>query len=297
MVYVCLVDRQAVDTMREQTQETLAGAIAPKTSPPSFELQAPEYEQRVGFPAAIGRQIADRAIAIAQAQPDDLIVEVGAGTGTIGKWFVQSPLHYLGFDLSPAMLTVFRQQLDPAADNWQLLVADGNQTWPVADGTAKIIFGSRSIHLLEIERAIAEIGRVSHPAGATLLIGSVQRQKDSVKWLMKQEMQRLLKQRGFHPRQGDKSQRQIIDLFCQQGAEMIEPAIAAQWTVTTSPQDSLQNWQQKAGLGGIDLPHALQQEILTELQAWAADNFSHLHQPIATTETYLLQGVYLPTHF
>ena len=138
-----------VRNVRKIIEEIAPPITAVKYSPPSFDRQAHTYEQRVGLPEQVCREVVGAVLAIAHVQPNDLIVEVGAGTGMIGKWFVQSPIRYLGFDLSQAMLDVFRQHLDCQPDNLTLLQADGNQRWPLTDSTARVIFSSRTIHLLD----------------------------------------------------------------------------------------------------------------------------------------------------
>jgi ubiquinone/menaquinone biosynthesis C-methylase UbiE len=266
---------------------------AVKYSPPSFDRQAHTYEQRVGLPEQVCREVVGAVLAIAHVQPGDLIVEVGAGTGMIGKWFVQSPIRYLGFDLSQAMLDVFRQHLDCQPDNLTLLEADGNQRWPLTDSTTRVIFSSRTIHLLELEHVVDESFRVALPEGAVLLSGRIERSRESVKVRMQQEMQRRLRERGFQARQGNQKQRQLIELCCQRGAKVIDPVVVSRWTVASTPWQSLNSWQQKQGLSGIDLPTDIKQEILNELQNWAEATFDGLHQQVESEETYVLQGVYL----
>lgn len=267
---------------------------AVKYSPSSFDRQADTYNQRVGLPEMVCRLVVNAVMAKARAQPSDLIVEIGAGTGMLGKWFVQSPIQYVGFDLSQAMLDVFRQCLGSERDNWTLLQADGNQRWPITDSTTRVIFSSRAIHLLELEHVVNESFRVARSEGAALLVGRVERQKESVKTRMRHQMQHLLRQKGFQGRLGEQKQRQLIELCCQRRAKVIEPLVVSCWTVASTPSQSLNSWQQKDGLGGIYLPTNIQQEILKDLQIWAEETFGGLDQQVESKEAYVLQGVYLP---
>ena len=56
-----------------------------------------------------------------------------------------------------------------------LLRADANRSWPLTAGAARVIFSSRALHLLEHEHVADEVFRVGQPAGATLIIGRVER--------------------------------------------------------------------------------------------------------------------------
>jgi hypothetical protein len=108
---------------------------------------------------------------------------------------------------------------------------------------------------------------------------------------MKQQMQRLLRQRGFQEREQKRSQEQLMVLCSQRGTQEIKPVVVSQWTVENTPQQSLDNWQQKPGLAGIDLPCESKQEILEELRLWAQKSFGGLDRAIASKEAYVLQGV------
>ncbi|NES21767.1 MAG: methyltransferase domain-containing protein [Symploca sp. SIO3E6] len=369
---------------------------------PSFDEQAETYDQRVGLSPKVCREIVEQVLAIAQVNPGEQVLEIGAGTGQIGQWFAQYPVQYMGCDLSPGMLEKFQQRLlegrrqeaeptpraclqsqksdvgakhlgdnsslkpksynpnaspsgslktrpspsqegdwrqnppltpprrgtggrgqeaqrdsneittigdnqslrvpqspsprvyfqdTPNPGNMTLLLADGNQPWFPADGTTRAIFSSRAIHWLAVEHIVQESFRIAQPDGATLLIGRIQRQKESVKTKLQQELQRRLRQHGLKPRGGEHHQRQLIDLFTQRGAKVIKPIVVAQWKVSSTPAQSIKNWQQKPGLSGINLPADLKQNILEDLQNWAQATFGELEQTIESEESYVLQGI------
>lgn len=262
-----------------------------KNRPASFDRQAIAYDNRTGLSEETCRQITEGILNIASVKSGDLVVEVGAGTGQIGQWFGRSPLRirYLGFDLSEAMLSQFRQRSLEAKENFTLLQADGNQPWPIADKTASVVFGSRSLHLLDRDRVVAECLRIARPDGATLFIGSIERQKDSVKTRMKQQMRHLLEQKGFQGR--EKHRDRLIDLFRQRGCAIDSPKPIAEWSVSHTPRQSLESWHNKDGLAGIDPPLAIKQDVLNELQTRAESTFGDLDTPIESRETYLLQTI------
>ena len=262
-----------------------------------FDGQADTYDQRVGLREADCRETARAALSIAEARPGDVVVEVGAGTGQIGRRLVQAGVRYVGFDLSRGMLDAFRRRVDPAWGTWALLQADGNRPWPLADATARVIFTSRAIHLLSLDHVLREVFRVAKAEHAALIIGRVQRQRDSIKVSMKQALHRRLHHHGVWGHEGEKNERMLIEACCQRGAQVIDPLVVSRWTVTSTPWQSINSWQTKPGLGGVDLPASLKHEILKELESWAEATFGRLHQPVESEEAYVLQGVRLrPTH-
>src|SRR5260370_4538141 len=116
------------------------------------------------------------------------------------------------------MLGVFRRV--PGAGRAGLVQADGARTWPLAAGSAKVVFSSRAMHLLPLAHVVDEVYRVAGPAppasrgsrgeggahgdpntgGGVCLLGWVERDPESVKARMSREMQRLVRDRGFTPR-------------------------------------------------------------------------------------------------
>ena len=270
-------------------------ASSEPTSAP-FDAQAASYDRRVGFPEACRTQIVEAVLRASGLQPGELLVEVGAGTGQIGEGLARSPVRYLGFDLSAAMLAVFRERLEASpADGWTLLQADGNQPWPVSDGSARAIFGSRSIHLLARDAVLRECYRVAHPAGSVLFIGRVRRSPDGIKVRMQRQMRRQLSEIGRSPRDGPEMKDRLLQSCCDRGAEPLVLITAARWPSEHSPRRSLESWRSKPGLGGIEsLPETDKQMLLDELEAWAIATFGDCDRAEVEEETYVLEGVRLP---
>jgi ubiquinone/menaquinone biosynthesis C-methylase UbiE len=266
---------------------------------PSFDSQANTYDQRVGLPEEVCRQIAQTVFSLAvevfsatSLQPDDLVVEIGAGTGLISQWLVKLPIRYMGFDISTKMLAVCRSRLSPTQNNWTLLEADGNKQWPVANASARVIFSSRAIHHLSVAHVVNELLRVKRPDGTVLMLGRIQHQKHSLREQIRKQMQQQMRNQGLLGRQGEQNQRQLMELCSQCGGREIEPVTVAQWKVTSTPQECIENWRKKPGLGGISLAEEIKQQILNDLQIWAKSTFSQLDRAIESEQTYILQGIY-----
>ncbi len=259
----------------------------------NFDGQAKTFETRTGLSGATCQAIVKTALELAEIKPGDSVVEVGAGTGQIGQCFAPEPVNYLGFDLSEPMLAEFRQHLEYPRDNFQIVQGDAEQNWPVADGSTNLIFSSRTLHLLNLGQVVQESWRIANPERAVVLMGNVQRQKNSVKSQMRDQMQNLLAQNTLQGRKKKQLMRQLIALFTQRGAQVIEPVEVSRWQVVNTPRQSLESWQGKAHLAGIELAEGIKQDVLDRLQIWAEDKFGGLDQPIESAETYIFQGVRL----
>jgi len=262
-------------------------------SPELFDGQAAMFERRAGLPMAACQKIANKVLEIACVEPDDLVVEIGPGTGQIGQWFGEA-VRYIGLDLSAGMLKEFEQHMGKHLGNRALVQADANTPWPVANGAARVIFGSRALHLLNHEHVADEAWRVASPRGATLIIGRIDRRTDSVRARMAREMNERLRLHGFEGRRGGQRDRRLIDACCRRGAQMLSIAPVASWQVSSSPRQSLDSWRSIEKLGGIQVPATVRDEILAELETWAKDIFGGLDEPLASEETYVLKGLRLP---
>ena len=195
------------------------------------------------------------------------------------------------------MLSQFRQHLDRdlsmQRENFNLLQGDANQHWPVEDSTANLIFSSRTLHLLNLEHVVRESMRVAQPKSAVVLMGSVQRDQQGVKNQMRKQMQAFLREKSLRGRQKNKLIEQLIKLFTQAGATVIEPVVVSKWQVASTPRQSLESWRGKTNLAGLELDEGIKQSVLDQLQTWAKAKFGDLDQPQESKETYVLQGVRL----
>ena len=263
----------------------------PPGSPTPFDGQAPEFDRRVGLPEEDCRAIAQTALELAGARPGDTMLEIGAGTGMIGRWFLNHPVRYIGMDLSRGMLEVFRHR--PGIARAGLVQADGARPWPLPDGSVHLVFSSRAIHLLPLEHVMGELWRVASPAGAACVLGWVERQPESVKARLSHEMQRRVREHGFPVRAA--GGRRLLDACRQRGAAELPQTMVARWPVRHVPRQAIENWRSKPGLGGTVLPPGVQEEILGELEAWAAETFGDLDAGWKSEEAYVLEGVVLTT--
>ena len=251
-------------------------------SPELFDGQAGLFERRAGLPEDCCRAIAKKVIEIGEARAGDLIVEIGSGTGQIGQWF-EAPVRYAGFDLSAGMLK--------ESCRLDLIQADANVSWPLADGVARVMFSSRAVHLLQQEHVAHEVFRVASSGGATLILGRVERKPESVRARMAKEMNERLREHGFAGRRGERHNRKLFELCFDRGAVELEPVAVAQWRIMASPRQSLDSWHSLDGLGGISVPASTRADILRELEVWAEEEFGGLDQEFESQETYVLKSL------
>ncbi len=246
------------------------------------------------MPRQACRDIALKLIELATLHAGDLLLDIGAGTGEIGLEIARLHPGYVALDLSLPMLRVFQRRLKEIPAPTGLLAADANASWPIADRCVRVVFGSRSFHLLSAERLIQEALRVRSARGAMLVVGRVCRDSQSVKAMMRREMLRLLGATTDGSPSGENQTRILVEALAQGAGVAFAPLVAARWMTAHSPADSLNGWRSKAGLGGTSVPEAIKTEILSKLERWALEMFQNLKTPFPSAEEYVLEGVQLP---
>jgi SAM-dependent methyltransferase len=225
------------------------------------------------------------------AGEDDLVLELGAGTGEIGVHLDRLPIRYLGVDASPAMLDQFRAKAAPASP--ALVVADCDRPWPLSDGRAAIVFASRVIHLLHPEHVVRETERVCRPAGV-LILGRVVRDRDGVAERLRRKRLDLLAAAGIPAREGEAGSRRVIERCLDRGGHLLGRQIVADWSSATTPAAVIANWESLTRMGSVPVEPTTRADILAELRDWARSEFGDLERPHPTSAHYMIDCVRLP---
>jgi ubiquinone/menaquinone biosynthesis C-methylase UbiE len=256
----------------------------------TFDAHASHYDARVGLPEPVSAAVARAIVEQANAGAGDLILELGAGTGEIGLHLSRLPVRYIGLDSSQAMLDVFRAK---AVMGSSLIVADGNQPWPLPDGSAAAIFASRVIHLLDPEHVTRETVRITRPSGL-LMLGRVLRDRDSIKERLRRQRQTLLVEAGITPRQGEEGTRRVVERCLAAGAESLGRREVAEWTGETTPAQIISGWETLSRMGSVSVDPVTRADILEALRHWGQAEFGDLDRPEAFRERYAIDVVRLP---
>ena len=137
----------------------------------------------------------------------------------------------------------------------------------------------------------SEVLRVANPTGTRVVFGRVTRPRDSVRSVMRRRMRELLEESGHRGRDHLAHRDTLIDELERKGAKRLDTRIAATWSRTGSPADSLRDWESKTGLAGVDVSDQLKADILAQLRAWAARRYRDIESPLEQEESFELSGV------
>jgi predicted TPR repeat methyltransferase len=259
-----------------------------------FDGQAREFDDSAGLEPEVGRRVAEAIVTLSSAAGDDLILDIGAGTGTIGCHFQTLPHRYVALEHSREMLSVFQRKVEPLPSHMLLVEADGDESWPVADRSAKVVFASRVIHHLNLRHFLEETARVACRGGC-LLFGSIKRDPDSLPNRLKQRKRTLLVEHGLSIGSGDDSVRQVLDAACAMGATALPATTVAHWTRTTTPREILNSWEGKPQLtssaAGRGMSPKQREATVNTLREWTLAEYGDLDHPQEFTQEYVVRGV------
>jgi len=113
-------------------------------------------------------EVREAAIARAKLTADSVIADVGTGTGFMLAGVAPLVGKAYGFDNSPEMLEVARENLSTSA-NVELKVSEG-ESLPLPDGTVDAVFANMYLHHATAPaQAIAEMARILKPGGRLVI--------------------------------------------------------------------------------------------------------------------------------
>jgi ubiquinone/menaquinone biosynthesis C-methylase UbiE len=138
--------------------------------PYHWDERVEAWEEVATSPAFLA--IRDRIIELAEPRPDDLVVDLGAGTGLLALALAPRVRELVAVDISERML----ERLDDAAaadgvSNVEPLVADLRRL-PLEDECATLVVSNYAFHHLEDsgkELALAEARRILRPEGRLVI--------------------------------------------------------------------------------------------------------------------------------
>jgi len=232
--------------------------------------------------------VASEIVACAGLQSDDLMLELGAGTGEIGTHLARLPVRYVGIDNSAPMLQLFRQKL--GASPASLLLADAGQGWPLDDDAAVVVFASRVVHLLDAAHVARETARVCRPGG-WLMLGRVLRDDGGVKERLRRHRLQLLRQAGVGSLRGREGAGRVVEHCLQAGGLSMGRRVVVEWSEETTPAEVIAGWASLTRMGSVAVDPAMHQQILAQLRAWAREEFGALDRPEISQERYALDLV------
>jgi len=246
----------------------------------AFDHTASQFEHYralpVGVPESIRRAIKEST----KARQSARILDLGAGSGRIGRTFVDAGDSYVGVDFSSSMLGEFRAR-DSAAP---LIQADGGNL-PFPDGSFDLVLLMQVLSGADNWRSlVSEAVRVLVPGGF-IVVGKTVIPPAGVDTRMKKQLKLVLQEMGAPTHDPQKSHEESLEWLRAASTRRIH-VTAASWTALRTPKEFLDRHRTAARFSS--LPPAVQEEALKRVAAWAERTFGSLNKVFTEQHTYEL---------
>lgn len=245
-----------------------------------FDPRAASFDSHRSLPSGVPNSIRVAAWQCAGGSKQGRVLDMGAGTGRIGRAFVEADDFYVGIDSSLGMLREFAAQ-SPLAS---LLQADG-QDLPFPDCAFDLVL------LMQVlsgaagwPKLLCEAWRVVGRPGA-IVVGNTVAPTSGLDEQLKRQLGTILESMGVAMHEPKKSKRDALDWLkarCSHYREMV----AAHWTAERSAEQFIA--RHRTGARFATLPAEVQEEALRRLSAWAEATFGSLDKPFKEDFSFVL---------
>jgi ubiquinone/menaquinone biosynthesis C-methylase UbiE len=237
-----------------------------------FDHVASSFDRHRALPDKVAQEIRRAILATVNVPARPRLLDIGAGTGRLGRSFLRAGDDYVAADLSLGMLREFMRKAHDGHCRTPLLVQANGEHLPFRDGSfdavmlVQIFGGMRGWR-----RLVGEARRVLRQSGV-LLMGRWLIPPDGIDEQMKQRVQVLFAEMSLPLEL--QSTRRNVQRWLEAAAAQSTRIIAATWRVSRTPRDFLE--RRSGGAQFSTLPAAVKTEVLEKLSAWAAKSFGSL---------------------
>lgn len=245
-----------------------------------FDPGAASFESHRLLPSGVPEAIRAAAWQSLGGPTRRRVLDLGAGTGRIGRAFVEADDFYVGVDFSLGMLSEFAAQCPVAC----LLQADG-QDLPFPDRTFDLVLLMQVLSgAASWSKLLSEALRVVSRPGA-IVVGNIVAPTSGVDAQLKRRLNTILEGMGVampEPKKPKGDAREWLKERCSGYKE----TAAAHWTADRSAGQFIV--RHRTGARFAALPAEVQEEALRRLGAWAEANFGAVNKPVEEDFSFVL---------
>lgn len=238
-----------------------------------YDATAASFERYRGLPPSVVGSIRSAIRNTAHLPDQARVLDLGAGTGRIGKAFLAAGDFYVGVDSSLGMLQEFATKSEFRESKTSLLAqAEGHQL-PFNNASFDLVLLMQVLNSANWRPMLDECRRVLR-AGGIVAVGHTKSPESGVDAQLKRELTAILEDMRVAWHQPREWRRQAL-AWLEDVSERHWHREAARWKVSTSAEEFLSRHQTGAKFAA--LPLAVQQESLAKLRAWAETNFGSVN--------------------
>lgn len=233
-----------------------------------FDAVASSFERLRTLPSGVPEAIRSSIFAATRIASPARVLDLGAGTGRMGRAFITAGDHYIGTDASFAMLREFQA----SAKEGFLAQADGRQL-PFRKNAFDLVLLMHVLSGTQDWREIVKESRRVVRAGGHVIVGHTARSESGIDARLKTELRSILEQMDVPWRQPRERRSEALEWFDSQARHRVHLQ-AASWTTSTNAQQFLE--RHRTGARFAALPLSVQELAIHKLTEWAGKTFGSL---------------------
>jgi len=235
-----------------------------------YDATASSFELHRALPNSVVEAIRSAIWSAARLPDRARVLDVGAGTGRIGRVFLAAGDFYVGVDSSHAMLQEFSAKAEFRESKSCLLAQAEGRQLPFQNATFELVLLMQVLSAAGNWREMLdECRRILRPGG-TIAVGHRRSPESGVDAQLKRQLVAILDAMQIPWHQPRESRRQAL-AWLEAASVRHCYREAASWKVTTSVEEFLS--RHRTGARFAALSPAVQEEALARLRAWAETNF------------------------
>lgn len=240
------------------------------TGTSAYDTAASSFERHRALPNSVVEAIRSAIWSVARLPARARVLDVGAGTGRIGKAFLAAGDFYVGVDSSHAMLQEFSVKPEFSESKTSLLAQAEGRQLPFHNAGFDLVLLMQVLSAAGDWRLLlGECRRVLRPGG-TIAVGHTRSPESGIDAQLKARLRAILEEMKVPWHQPRESRRQAL-AWLEGASARHWYREAASWKVMTSAEEFLS--RHRTGARFAALPPATKEEALTRLRAWAETNF------------------------
>lgn len=247
---------------------------------PIFDAVASSFERFRALPSGVPEKIRSAVFAATRIPSPANVLDLGAGTGRMGRAFITAGDYYAGVDTSFAMLHEFHASTTPGF----LVQADGEQL-PFRDGAFDLVL---LMHVLSGVRdwreIVTECLRVLRAEGV-IAVGHTMRSESGVDAQLKRELRSILEKMDVPWHRPGESRPESLEWLDSQARHHVHSQ-AASWNVRASAQEFLERHRSGARFAALPVP--VQELAARKLAEWAVKAFGSLDATFDEQHSFVL---------
>jgi ubiquinone/menaquinone biosynthesis C-methylase UbiE len=243
-----------------------------------FDSAASTFERHRSFPTAVPEAIRSAIWSAVGLSAPARVLDIGAGTGRIGRAFVAAGDTYFGVDTSLAMLREFSAD----SSNCTLTQADGSHL-PFPDDSFDIVLLMQVLSGASDWKGIVSEARRVVRSGGGMVVGHTVNPESGIDAQLKRHLKGVLEELKVDPFHPEQSRRRALE-WLDAAAVRHDHLAVASWNAIATPEAFLQ--RHRTGARFAALPVHVQEQALDKLRTWARVTFGSFDAEFEETRSF-----------